>query len=477
MKNILILADGDTARYFIEWISKRRISQNYYHIAFYKDGVLPENINREITAHFCDPTSYSKLLELMTSIRFSEVFIIMDNPRDAKYSLKNIREINNKIFIVMLDRWNQVCDNMQNLTIINEKQLIASHIYDHLPNVPVIAQNIGLGEGEIMEMLVPFGSSYSYRHIGSIAQRKWKIVAIYRDKKQIIPTNATMVRPNDILLTLGKPMVLDGVYRSINKRTGLFPEPFGKNIYLILDMSLDEDNALEYLYETIYLSDRLEDKSIIVRVINPSHFNIISKLKLEESDKVSIHIYYDTIQIKELIEYDIQSFNIGLVLSSIKTFKRYNFEKEMFNLKKLVYIFGTISLYDITECVIMMGSEAQMESISSTSFDLADSFDFKLKLCNFSPNADFEYSKSIISHYETLSQIFNHDITVVQKIDNPIRKLRKMNHILQVIPFTSDMKKPTIFTMLSTHLEDYFLRIEQHPKILVPIEALEVGSL
>jgi hypothetical protein len=172
---------------------------------------------------------------------------------------------------------------MRNLTIINERQLIASHIYDHLPNVPIMAQNIGLGEGEIMEMLVPFGSSYSYRHIGSIAQRKWKIVAIYRDKKQIIPTNATMVRPNDILLTLGKPLVLDGVYKSINKRTGLFPEPFGKNIYLILDMSLDEDKALEYIEESLYLLKRLKDKHLFVRVVNPSHFNVISKLKEKES--------------------------------------------------------------------------------------------------------------------------------------------------------------------------------------------------
>jgi len=476
MKNILILADGDTAKYFIEWISRRRISENSYHIVFYRDGVLPPNINRDITAHFFDPTSYSKLLKLMTSVRFSELFIVMDSFQDAQYSLKNVREINDKIFIVMLDKWNRECHNMRNLTIINERQLIASHIYDHLPNVPIIAQNIGLGEGEIMEMLVPFGSSYSYRHIGSIAQRKWKIVAIYRDKKQIIPTNATMVRPNDILLTLGKPLVLDGVYKSINKRTGLFPEPFGTNIYLILDMSLDEDKALEYIEESLYLLKRLKDKHLFVRVVNPSHFNVISKLKEKERERVSIHIYYDTIEIKELIEYDIQSFNIGLVVNSIKTFRRYSFEKELFNLKKLVYIFGKTSIYNITESVIMMSSEAQMESISSTSFDLADSFNFKLKLCNFSPNADFEKTESIISHYETLSQIFNHDITVVQKIENPIRRLKQMENVLQIIPFTDDMERPNIFTILSTRLEDYFLKIEEHPKILVPIEVSEVGS-
>ena len=101
-------------------------------------------------------------------------------------------------------------------------------MYDQLPNVPLVAQNVGLGQGEIMEVHIPFGSSYAYRHIGSILQRKWKIAALYRDEKQILPTNATMIKPNDTLLILGKPLVLDGVYRTINKRMGLFPEPFGK---------------------------------------------------------------------------------------------------------------------------------------------------------------------------------------------------------------------------------------------------------
>jgi hypothetical protein len=473
MKNILILADGPIAKHFLEWISKRKITQNQYHVAFYKEGVLSEKIHRDITAHFCDPTSYSKLLKLMSTTRFSEVFIVMNSYEDSKYSLKNIRQINDKVLVVMLDNWNSEFENLHNLTIVNQNQLMASHLYDHLPNVPVIAQNVGLGEGEIMEMSVPFGSSYAYRHVGSIAQRKWKIAAIYRDKKQIIPTSATMVRPNDILLTLGKPMVLDGVYRSINKRRGLFPEPFGKDLYLLLDMSIDEDRALVYFYESIYIANKLDNKELYIRIINPSNFSTISALKEEQSNNVSIHIYYDSIDINEIIEYDIQNFNIGLVINSLQTFNKYNLESQLFELKKLVYIFGNRSLYNITDCIILMSNEAQMESISSTSFDLAESFNFKLKICHFSPNADFDNTKKIIEHYETLSQIFNHDISVIEKIANPIRKLRAMENVLQIVPFTYNMQKPSLFQIFSTKVEDYLLSVKQHPKILVPIESVE----
>ena len=54
------------------------------------------------------------------------------------------------------------------MTILNSDELLATHLYEHLPNVPVIAQNVGTASGEIMEVHVPFGSTYAFRHVGSI---------------------------------------------------------------------------------------------------------------------------------------------------------------------------------------------------------------------------------------------------------------------------------------------------------------------
>ena len=471
MKNILILAEGPIARHFLEWINKARIAENQYHVACYKGGVLPEKMSRAIAMCHTDPTSYSKLLNLMSETRFAMVFIIMEDKDDAYYSLQNVRKIDDKVLIVLLDKWDGSYENIQNITIINERQLMAAHLYDYLPNVPVVAQNVGLGKGEIMEVLVPFGSSYAYRHIGSIAQRKWKIAAIYRKEKQIIPTNATMIQPNDTLLILGKPMVLDGIYRAINKRKGLFPEPFGKNLYLILDLEIDKEKAMVYLNESIYLTDRLEDKQLEVRIFNPSDFSLIDALKEQQKENVSIHISYDEKDIDKLIEYDIQNFDIGLVLNSIETFDRLNIKTHLYNLKKLIYLFGEKSLYNITECVALMTDEAEMESISSTTFNLSESLDLKLKLCNYDPEGDFESKKMIIDHYEALSQIFNREITVDQEIANPVRKIRSMENILLIIPFDNKVKRKSIFNLISTHIKDYLLTFDRHPKILVPIEA------
>ena len=182
----------------------------------------------------------------MSETKFSNLFVVMEDIEDARYVLKNIAIIKPKIRITLVNQWDddKIGKDHENITIVHSDKLVSAHLYDQLPNVPLVAQNVGLGQGEIMEVHVPFGSSYAYRHVGSILQQKWKISALYREGKQILPDDTTMIRPNDTLLILGQPIVLNGVYKTINKRIGLFPEPFGKNLYLILDLRHDKKDAL-----------------------------------------------------------------------------------------------------------------------------------------------------------------------------------------------------------------------------------------
>jgi len=469
MKKILILADGPIARNFLEWINKTRVADNQYQVVCYREGVFPEKMSRTIPMCHTDPTSYGKLLALMSETKFMMVFIIMDEKEDALYSLKNVRQIDPKIPVVLLDRWDETYDDIENLTLVNERQLMAAHLYDHLPNVPVVAQNVGLGKGEIMEILVPFGSSYSYRHVGSIAQRKWKIAAIYRNDKQILPNNATMIRPNDTLLIMGKPIVLNGVYKTINKRIGLFPEPFGRDLYLILDMRFDHDNALLYLKESIYLLEKLEEKKLYVRILYPNDFRMIEMIKAYETENVIITTCYDDQDINAMIEYDIGQYDIGLVLNSIERFESENLQETLYALRKVVYLFGDDLLYNIKEAVVLMENENEkMESISSTAFDISESLELKLSLCDFDPEGDFASKKMIVEHYETLTHIFSMDIHIEKKVANPIRELSRMTDILQIVPFEKELNRYNILKLVSTRVKDFLLTTKQHPKLLVP---------
>jgi len=475
MKNILILASGSIAKQFIAWVSKNRVAENQYFATCYKTETIPEKMGKNITLLQGDPTSFSKLKRMMSTTKFSNIFIVMEDLEDAKYVLKNIALIDTKVRIVLVNQWDykDFGKETENINIVNSYGLIAAHLYDQLPNVPLVAQNVGLGKGEIMEVHIPFGSSYAYRHIGSIQQRKWKIAALYRDEKQILPTNATMIRPNDTLLILGKPIVLDGVYRIINKRTGQFPEPFGRDIYLILDFRFDTKNAIQYLNESLYLLEKLEDKSLFVRIIYPNDFELLEEIKAFESDNITISVYYQNDDIKRLIEYDIHEYDIGLVLNSIPTFEADSLKETLFDLKKMVYLFADNPLCDIEKSVVLMVENDKMESISSTTFDISETLGLTFSLCDFDPEGDFESKKMIIEHYETLTQIFNMEMQLEQKVANPIRELAKMENILQIAPFEERLNTDNIIKLISSSVQDFLLTTNKHPKLLVPFAILE----
>lgn len=421
-----------------------------------------------------DPTSFSKLNHIMEETTFSVIFIVMEDLEDVHYVLKNLALIKGRTRIILVNQWDdpKIGKGVENITVINSNDLIAAHLYDHLPNVPLVAQNVGLGAGEIMEVHVPFGSAYAYRHIGSILQRKWKIAALYRDRKQILPTNATMIRPNDTLLILGKPMVLDGVYKTINKRLGLFPEPFGKNIYLILDFRHDAKNALLYLKESIYLVEKLDNKALFVRIVFPNDFALLDELKTYESEKVTISICYKEEDVKKLIEHDIHEHNIGLVMNTIPTFEAGELKETLYNLKKLVFLFGDKLLYNIKSTVVLMNENQKMETISSSAFDISETLGLEMTLGNFDPEGDFESKHMIIEHYETMADIFNVELTIQQRVSNPIRELSKMKNVIQIAPFEKDLNTDKFKRLISGKIPDFLLTTHKHPKLLVPFEVL-----
>jgi hypothetical protein len=285
-----------------------------------------------------------------------------------------------------------------------------------------------------------------------------------------------MIRPNDTLLILGKPIVLNGVYKTINKRIGLFPEPFGRDLYLILDLRFDHDNALLYLKESIYLLEKLEEKRLYVRILYPNDFKMMEMLKAYETENITVNVCYDEHDINTLIEYDIGQYDIGLVLNSIERFEAENLKETLYELRKVVYLFGDDLLYNIKEAVVLMENENEkMESISSTAFDISESLELKLSLCDFDPEGDFESKKIIVEHYETLTHIFNMDIHIEKKIANPIRELAKMTDILQVVPFEKELNRYNILKLVSIRVKDFLLTTKQHPKLLVPF-ALSEGQ-
>jgi len=473
VKNILILADGLTAEKFIEQINGRRVADNHYVIVANGDIKLPQKMLNQIEKIDLDPTSYSRMRKLFNKYDFSVVFIVLSSMEESGESLKNIRRIGDRIPVYLLDSWNAFSKMQQTYThIIDSHEMLANRLYDFLPGVPVIAKNVGLGEGEIMDVLVPFGSTFAFRHVGSISQVKWKIVAIYRNKKLILPTNATMIRPQDMLLIVGRPQILHNIFLRINNRKGFFPEPFGRNLYLFLDFGHDTNMARRYLEEAIFLLDKLKDRNLTVRIYNPGNFEKIDLVRSYENDRVDVVVCYENKAVSELLNNDLRNFDIGLFFCSFESFENEDVSREIYDMKKLACIFGRTPLFEVEKSVAVMTTEEDMEAISSTSFYISETMNLEFHLCDLNPEGDFDKNGRIVEHYETLSHIFHYPVRIEKERVNPVRRIAKMAKIIQIVPMKRDMTRRSLFNIFSTRTQDHLLSNEIHPKLLIPVEAL-----
>ncbi len=104
-------------------------------------------------------------------------------------------------------------------------------------------------------------------------------MAIYRDGKQIFPTPATMLRPNDKLIIIGNSIVLEEIYKRITQRKGLFPEPFGRNLYLILNIDRDREDILIEINEAIFLSNKFSKSKLYIGVVGEYNRGIVEELR------------------------------------------------------------------------------------------------------------------------------------------------------------------------------------------------------
>jgi hypothetical protein len=469
MKNILIIANGDMAKHFVQWVDKSRIDDNHYYITSnnHAETILKPTSNLSFIKE--DPTSYLRLSNIMRNIDFAVVFIVMEDREEGFATYRNIRLIAPRLRIVFSSKWDDLYINDDNIKVININKLMASSLYEELPNVPMIAKNIGLAKGEIMEILVPFGSSYTYRHIGSVSDRKWRILIIYRKEKQILPNSATMIKPNDRLVIAGNPTVLEEVYKTITERKKLFPEPFGKNLYLIIDLNQNREDIEIMLNEAIFLKEHFLDCRLYIRILHMKNSNILDELKKNESDTIEILDDCENSELFNIIEFDTTKSDIGLFLIDNKIFKR-QMQERLYILKRPLYIFGINSLYNISKATLLMGDDIEMETLSSSVFDICETLNLKLSLCNYDPEGDFSEKKNIIEHYETLANLHSFKIEIKEKKANPIRELRVENDILHIAPFDKSIMYKPIVNFFSQNFSRYFLGIEKHPKLLIPIE-------
>ena len=157
MKNILIIADGIVAKHYLETIFKQKnIVHNFTIISCKSDfsGLDTGGFACEFLKF--DPTSLMKL-RVVASEKFDRFIIVLDEKNDAITTYKNLKKINPEEEIYFIDAWkigknNKIFKGDFHLKLIDIFDIVTSRLMGILPDFPILADNIGMGKGEIMEV-------------------------------------------------------------------------------------------------------------------------------------------------------------------------------------------------------------------------------------------------------------------------------------------------------------------------------------
>jgi len=472
MKKILIILDGIVAKNLMHRIVEANTGDNVYDIIYMSDVILPVQKPSNFTFYKFDPTSSSKLAMVLDKNIHTEVLIALNSKDEMINVTKNIRNHKKNLQITVLDYWGLDFDDHY-INVYKGIEVLANGMVERLPNIPVVAQNIGLKQGEIMEIRVPFGSSYAYRYIGSIEQKEWKIFALYRNQQLINIKPSLVLKPNDVILVIGKPYVLMQVYSAIGKTQGQFPMPFGQNLYLYLDLYLQEEQSVKKaVEEAITLNQKFKNNKLIVRITRPTTPAIMTyiKNKFRYFDSIVVRIDYANRGFYRIIKEDFRKCDIGMMILTKEMFKHKESLKNIINLKIPIFKLGSEKVKSIKQTVVLLNDTPSYEQISPIVFDVASQIKTKTKIFDLDPVGEIEDKTNLLDHFENLAKIFNERIEIVSSNDNPIRELKKQKNMLQILPLKEEMmNKRFSWKFFYTNTDFISFDMNKYNQLLIPI--------
>lgn len=470
MKRVLILLDGIVAKNLLKRLVELDTSHSVYDVVYMNDSLLSTKKPSNFTFYKFDPTSLSKLKLIMTKVSYNDILVVLGNKDDTTSVVENIRNIDKNINFNVYNEWD-IDVNDKNIQNYNAIDILTSGLIERLPNVPVIAQNIGLKQGEIMEIKVPFGSSYAYRYISSISQKEWKIFALYRNNIMVTVRPSLVLKPNDIILVIGKPKVLLQVYAAISVSSGHFPMPFGKNIYVYLDFYLQtEDDALNAVKKARYLQERLNNTKLIIRITRPALVGTIDKIKelVKHIENKTLEFDYHDLGVMNLMTSDIKKHEIGMFVLTNTLLKNNKVVEKVFLAKKPIFKVGIENINNIKTITMLLNSVKVYEQLSPILFDISSQLKYKVNVINSDPLGDTDRTK-LTHHLDSLAKIFNQEIKIESNKQNPMSILKTKENILQILPLKEDMFKRRLLSFFTTDSDLLSYDLKYLNQIIIPI--------
>jgi hypothetical protein len=470
MKNVLVILDGHIAKHLLKRMIDLNNNFNQYDIIYTDDKILEDNMPSNFTLYKFDPTSYSKLLFVLNKVLYQNALVVLSTKEDTIAVVENIRKKYKDLNFNIYDNWN-IELNDKNIQYYRGQDVLSNGLIELLPNIPVFAQNIGLKQGEIMEIKVTFGSTYAYRYIGSIGQKDWRIVALYRNQQLMTVKASLIIKPNDIIVIIGKPDVLLQVYSAISKSSAQFPMPFGQNLYLYIDMHIQSENEiLNAIVDIKILHKRLKNFKLVIKITRHTTVDIINKIKslLQGVKNLIISMDYHSKGMREILKEDKYKFDMGMIILTKSLLNYREIISDILALKMPIFKIGNENISSLKSSLVLLNDNKLYEQISPILFDISSQLKITPKILDIDPIGDAK-RENLLSHLNNLSKIFNQNIVVVSEKSNPIKRLSQEQNVLQILPLKVEMFKKRKVKFFSTDSDLLSYDSYKFNQILIPV--------
>ncbi|WP_267524058.1 TrkA C-terminal domain-containing protein [Campylobacter sp. MG1] len=459
MKKILVLAQINVAKDFLKRLATIKDNTKEYIIICQDDLDFKNNF----THIKVDPTNAARVKNYIDG-KIELGFILFNNDEDTRLAYDAFRNLAKRTNVIVLSNSKEY-ENDSFCTLINTKQIIINNLIDNLPNMPMIARDIGLGKGEIMQVRVPVGSIYANKHINAIAQEYYKIALIYRNSKIILPKPDTQILPNDELILVGDPNILNLIFSRIKGQVGQFPSPYGDSICVIIDMSID-DNIDNLINTALLLHSKSNSIKLIFYVINPTINHHLQKLKKLKKITINVHIKYENIDTSHIID-EFYSNNSGIFIVSKHIFKKYS--KKLYNSSMPILKVGKIDFAKINTITCISSGSLGVENLTSILLDISIILNIEAKLMYFdNSNA---ISDDLIEHIDTQSKFFGKNLELVEfKSTNPLFTIKNDLTIMHCLGFEKHLLDKNTFKYFSNDFSKLYEILDDNFQLFIPIE-------
>ncbi len=153
------------------------------------------------------------------------------------------------------DRWFE----REGINFVNKAVATASVLETQIESGIIAATNIGLGQGEIVEVAILPTSILAGYPVGKFTTKRWRVAAIFRGRRLVLPKDSTVIRPGDRILLVGDPAVLKHIVGLISSGESQFPLQFGSEEVIFLPEP--DENVMK---ESCYIREIARVSSTVV---------------------------------------------------------------------------------------------------------------------------------------------------------------------------------------------------------------------